>query len=71
MSLCLYWVNIATLRWGGKKKKIYKKNFYKKRKKRNGRGRVQKGGAFGAGMALGMFLPQILGAASNILKINV
>ena len=33
--------------------------------------RVQKGGAFGAGMALGMFLPQILGAASNILKINV
>ena len=57
---------------GGKKNnnKYIKKNFYKKRKKRNGRGRVQKGGAFGAGMALGMFLPQILGAASNILKIN-
>ena len=38
---------------------------------RNGRGRVQKGGAFGAGMALGMFLPQVLGAASNILKVNI
>ena len=69
MSLCLYWVNIATLRWGGEKNIYIKKNFIKK-EKRNGRGRVQKGGAFGAGMALGMFLPQILGAASNILKIN-
>ena len=48
--------------------------FLKKRKRKSkklGRKRVQKGGAFGAGMALGMFLPQILGAASNILKINV
>ena len=51
--------------------KIYTKKiiFYKKRNAF--RGRVQKGGAFGAGMALGMFLPQILGAASNILKINI
>ena len=55
----------------GKKLKNKKKNFYKKRNKRNRRRRVQKGGAFGAGMALGMFLPQILGTASNILKINV
>ena len=49
------------------------KNSYKKKSKKNRRRRrkVQKGGAFGAGMALGMFLPQVLGAASNILKINV
>ena len=55
-------------------KKRIKNVFLKKRKKKSkklGRKRVQKGGAFGAGMALGMFLPQILGAASNILKINV
>ena len=38
---------------------------------KDGRGRVQKGGAFGAGMALGMFLPQILGTASNISKVNI
>ena len=48
-----------------------KKFFIKKTQKTRRRKRVQKGGAFGAGMALGMFLPQILGAASNILKINV
>ena len=41
-----------------------KKNVFLKNKKKIG-------GAFGAGMALGMFLPQILGTASNILKINV
>ena len=55
------------------KKKI-KNVFYIKKKKENrksGRKRVQKGGAFGAGMALGMFLPQILGTVGNILKINV
>ena len=47
----------------------YKKSYRKK--KINKKKRLQKGGAFGAGMALGMFLPQVLGAASNILKINV
>ena len=47
-----------------------KKFFYKKKNKRRKR-KVQKGGAFGAGMALDMFLPQILGAASNILKVNI
>ena len=54
-------------------KKYTKNGFSKKRKNKKTRRkkRVQKGGAFGAGMALGMFLPQILGAASNILKINV
>ena len=54
-------------------KKYTKNGFLKKRKNRKmrRRKRVQKGGAFGAGMALGMFLPQILGTASNILKINV
>ena len=54
--------------------KKYKKNgFLKKRKNRKmrRRKRVQKGGAFGAGMALGMFLPQILGTVGKILKINV
>ena len=48
-----------------------KKFFIKKKQKTRRRKRVQKGGAFGAGMALGMFLPQILGAASNILKVNI
>ena len=53
------------------KKKI-KNTFFKKKKNRKmRRKRVQKGGAFGAGMALGMFLPQILGTASKILKINI
>ena len=55
----------------GKKKikNVFLKN--KKKIRKSQRKRVQKGGAFGAGMALGMFLPQILGTASNILKINV
>ena len=54
--------------------KKYTKNGFSKKiknKKMGRKKRVQKGGAFGAGMALGMFLPQILGTASNILKINI
>ena len=54
----------------GKKFKKKKKIFYKKKNTRRKR-KIQKGGAFGAGMALDMFLPQILGAASNILKVNI
>ena len=54
-------------------KKYTKNGFSKKRKNKKIRRkkRVQKGGAFGAAMALGMFLPQILGTVSNVLKVNV
>ena len=52
-------------------RKNFKKKFFFIKKKNKGKKRVQKGGAIGAGMALGMFLPQILGTASNILKVNI
>ena len=52
--------------------KYRKRNIYRKKNKKTlKKKRVQKGGAFGAGMALGMFLPQLLGTASNILKVNI
>ena len=35
------------------------------------RGREQKGGAIGAGMALGMMAPMLLGTLDKVLKINV
>ena len=54
------------------KMKYRKRNIYRKKNKKTlKKKRVQKGGAFGAGMALGMFLPQLLGTASNILKVNI
>ena len=55
----------------GKKLKNKKKFFIKKEIKETGDVEYKKEAAFGAGMALGMFLPQILGTASNILKINI
>ena len=54
--------------------KKYTKNGFSKKiknKKTRRKKRVQKGGTFGAAMALGMFLPQILGTVSNVLKVNV
>ena len=43
-----------------------------KRMKGKGRGRrKQKGGALGAGLALGMLAPMLLGTVGKILKINV
>ena len=46
---------------------LIKKYYSKKTKLRNGRGRVQKGGAFGAGIGTWY----VSSTVSNILKLNI
>jgi hypothetical protein len=56
---------------GKRRKRVKKMKMMTFRNFRMKRRRKQKGGALGAGLALGMLAPMLLGTLGKVLKVNV